>query len=111
MLIKYCRSLRFIDLISAMWEAAHPDKSNPNYWLPAADDRTPLTPFLDSTGKNYWVSKDTRDLNNLGYTYDVVARIKDTATLADVCDRLYGDNELFNGGAGGGTSRGFEPEM
>jgi len=92
-----------------MWEAAHSDKKNPDYWLPAADDTSALLPFLNASGKNYWVSKDTRDLSSLGYTYEVLAKIKDTATLAEVCDRLYGDNEFFSGGPGDGGSRTFLP--
>jgi len=79
-----------IDRLAALWQAGHPSRSDPNNWLPRELDGQPLHPFLDATGKSYWISRNTRDVNNLGYRYEDTKDIRDYQSLVAVSNRLYG---------------------
>lgn len=62
---------RGVDRYIAMWQAGHPG-DNPKYWLSKEEDKLPLYPFVDPSGSNWWRSENCRDVNSLGYTYEIL---------------------------------------
>ncbi|KAF8463717.1 hypothetical protein BDZ91DRAFT_796265 [Kalaharituber pfeilii] len=71
--------------------AGHPDKSTPDKWLNPQQDLEDLVPVLDGSGQAYWKSAQCCDLNNLGYTYEVLGDSSDHMSMEDVMNLFYGD--------------------
>ena len=75
-----------------MWQAG-----NPNFWLTHEEDNKELYPFVNGNGTTWWKSKDCRDVNNLGYTYDVLNKVNNHATLEATVYDMYYDFWMIEG--------------
>lgn len=75
----------------------------------------PLYPFVGPSTQrpDWWVSRDCRNIDNLGYTYTDVEDIRSsttpTAALRQFIEDTYGD--FFEDSTGPGSARGLNPNI
>ena len=83
---------RGIDRLAAMWQAGHPDTTDPHNWM---DEETwgteNLVPFRKANGALF-TSKDVREWENWGYSYEDTSKITNRNELVSRIDALYDDD-------------------